>query len=164
MASNGTYTTFTSIIPRIPMLPQSGAAGYARASALVGDYIVDAENEINLMVSRRYATPFAAASVPPSIRTITRDIASHRTMVATYAKDNINETSYVTYDRAYELLELIQKGKLDLKDTAGSVIAELGAASKIDSNTDAYVPTFNEGPVLAEKVDLNKVRDILEDE
>jgi len=80
-------------------------------------------------------------------------------------KDNINKNDWVEtlWEEAKKTLEAIRDGKQDVVSSTGSVIAELNASSKVDSNFETYSPIFNMDPETSQSVDQDRLDDIASD-
>lgn len=121
---------------------------------------------INGYCARRYAVPFgggtSSGAIPPTIRDIAEQLGAYRTMRGYFSKDSVNDNEWVDKFKtdADAMLKDIRDGKVDLFSTAGSVLAELNASSKVSSNTIEFNPTFNEATSLSWKVDSDKLESL----
>lgn len=142
----GTYATYTAILIDYPALPQTTTTSrWTETLALLSTSIDAAEADINSAIGRRYAVPFAAGSVPPKLKKLTIDLAAYYTFRAKYMRDSHNVSDWVKElkDEVDEELKLIRESDIDLVDTAGSVITERTALTRIISNTQDYQPFFD---------------------
>ena len=122
---------------------------------------------INGYCARRYAVPFgggtSSGAIPPTIRDIAEQLGAYRTMRGYFSKDSVNDNAWVDKFKtdADSILKDIRDGKVDLFNTAGSVLAELNASSKVDSNTIDYKASFNEATSTSWEVDPSKLESLL---
>ena len=133
-------------------------------TALAAKLITHAENEVNKYLSKRYdISAFnTSTSIPPLVTSLTETLAEaymQRRMsrggkeILAYAKDLIKDTT--------DNLKLIADYKLDLVNTAGSVIADMSqTAYRVLSSTSGYTPTFDEDDELNWSPDESKLSDI----
>lgn len=133
-------------------------------SSLATKCITHAENEINKWISKRYdITAFnTSTSIPPLITSLTE------TLSEAYMYQRMSRGNKEWRDRAKDLiiqvtdnLKEIANYKLDLVNTAGSVIVDMSNTSyRCLSSTDTYSTTFNEDSELNWAVDQDKLDDI----
>ena len=133
-------------------------------TSLATKCITHAENEINKWISKRYdITVFnTSTSVPPLITSLTETLSEG------YMYQRMSRGNKEWRDRAKELiiqvtdnLKEIANYKLDLVNTAGSVIVDMSNTSyRCLSNSDSYSTTFNEDSELNWAVDQDKLDDI----
>ena len=157
------YATTDTVLKIGPMFPQTTTArGYTNTVAVISEHLDRADSVINSMLARRYTVPFSP--VPPAIRTAAEDMTIFFSLRSLYGGDNINTQNYEDlYNDHKEFLKELKEGTMDLVDTAGSVLTELGADNKIASNTEDYTPTFGEDTATAWKVDSEKLDAIADD-
>ncbi|MCK5358327.1 MAG: DUF1320 family protein [Elusimicrobiales bacterium] len=104
-------------------------------------HINRAEAVINGYISSRYALPLSP--IPLSIRTITEDVACYNFIRAVYVQDGERENQYLkAFKDGIEMLKDIQKGKIQLVETDGSLVTPL-SSSRYKSSTKDYTPIFD---------------------
>lgn len=137
-------------------------------TSAASDMISQAEDEIKKYLSRRYDLSSAYFNTTTSIPPMVRHLALWLSTGYLYegaARGGID--SYSRADRyikkAMDNLSLISEGKLDLLDTAGSVILETTTYGRVVSSTEDYAPTFGEDDTLSWDVDATKLSDIESD-
>jgi hypothetical protein len=155
----GVYATTTSL-----QTLMIGTTFDSLTTSLADKLITHAENEVNKYLSKRYnVTSFmTAGSVPPLVTSLTETLAEgymHQRM-SRGGKDAMKRGSELI-EMAKENLESIAEYKLDLHNTAGSVISDMSqTAYRVLSNTTDYSSTFNEDDELNWAVDSDKTDDI----
>jgi hypothetical protein len=135
-------------------------------TSLADNLITQAENEVKKFLSKRYdlgsATFATSTSIPPVVTTITEWLATgymHDSM-SRGSKDSFKRADRFI-NRAMDNLKEIAGYKLDLLDTAGSVIVDKSTTSyQVLTNTDTYSNTFDEDDPLNWAVNSNKLEDI----
>jgi phage gp36-like protein len=144
-----------------------GVTSVILANEQVELHINRAENLINAYVGAKYTVPFVSGSIPPLINTICIDIAAYYVFVVLFTRDSVNRNDWVEewYTRHIDVdnqkdgtLDKIRDGKLPVLLDDGTE-APIGTAA-IKSNTQNYIPTFDEGSVLGWEPDPNKITDI----
>lgn len=155
------YSTSTSILSQLPGLPQtSGASGYTSTLSLIASHITRADNLINGKIASRYdVSSFndTTTSIPPLLTSISEDIAAYYTFRSQFSGDNYNINEWVEkYQECIQKLDEIRNGDMDLVDTDHNLIGGSSTTLTIQSNTDTFTPTFDEGPVLDWSVDGDK--------
>lgn len=162
------YSTNTTIISNIPLLPQSiGATGYHTIKDRISRHIIRADNLINSMISNRYdVSGFdTSGSVPPLLQTFSEDISTYYEYRSEFSGDNQNDNEWLDrYKDSMDFLKDIRDGNMDLVDSTGSLIAEreIAALDLVESNNESYQPLFDEDGPLEWKVDDDKL-DTIED-
>ena len=161
------YATAATILTLIPGLPQTTtSAGYTTTSARITSHITRADNMINGKISNRYEVSAFSSVVPPLLISLSEDITTYFVLRSIYSSDNQNVTQWLEkFELATDMLDLIRDGKMDLVNTAGSLIGirSTTAMSLVDSNTQDYAPTFGEDKVLDWIADTEKLNDISDD-
>ena len=157
------YSVVATILPIIPGFPQSsGDQGYATAIAVVGAHITRADTIIDGKISKRYSLPFT--DTPPLIITISEDITTYFSYRSFFRQDNLNvlEDLELQKDYAMGLLDEIQKGEIDLVNTAGSVIPETTTVNQDspDSTTKNNSSFFDIDDPLEWRFDDNLESDV----
>lgn len=154
----GTYATTTSFSTWL-----IGTTLDAATTSLVGQCITWAEDEINKKLSKRYdITAFqTTTAVPPLVRSLCQQLATglfyqHN---ARGGRDAMERGDYFI-KKVQENLADLAANKLDLVNTAGSVIAESSNRLGVLSSTDDYMSTFAEDDPLDWAVDEDKLDDI----
>jgi phage gp36-like protein len=123
--------------------------------------MVDAENEIDKYLSKRYdMTAYnTSTSVPPMITTWAQRLSMgymYQHMSRGGAEAMERGQAYI--DNVIENLKLVAEGKADLIDSAGDVISDMSTTSyRVMSSTTDYAPTFNEDSELDWKQDEDKL-------
>jgi len=135
-------------------------------TSLATEMITDAEAEVNKYLSKRYdisgPTFQTTTSIPPLVRTLSTRLAEGYTWmsVSRGSKESLTRGKELQKSVLDNLLQ-ISEYKMDLLDTAGSVIADMPNASvRVVSNTETYSNTFNEDDSLLWQVDEDKLEDI----
>lgn len=164
--------TATSLLPLLPNLPQTASSGGVTTdgfSATVKGmklHVTRAENFVNGKVVGRYnISNWTQTTCPPMLKVFAEDIASYFIMRSLYIGDNQNDNDWTDkFESAVEQLDLILDGKMNIFDSAGSLIVERTSSTtdKIESNTGDYNLTFNEDDFYKHKVDTDKLDDILD--
>jgi phage gp36-like protein len=152
--------TATSILPLLPTLPQTTTGGnYSITVSRISLHITRAEAYINGKISSRYdVSGYTSSTAPPMLRQIAEDITSFYYLRSVFTGDNQNISEWVeNYGEALKLLDEIRDGKVDLVNTAGSLIGASTTTSPIESSTKDLEPTFNEGDELDWNVDTDKL-------
>jgi len=141
----GRYATTSSFSELLPQhfsgdTTTSDTAG----AAIVSRHIDRAEGIVNGCIAARYdPSAWTSGTVPPSVITITEDIASWFVIRATYVQDSqVKNEIYNEYKKAQEFLDQIKAGTFSLTDTNGSLIATR-ASGRILSSTDSYTNVFD---------------------
>lgn len=130
---------------------------------VMSDAIADSANIIDMMLSKRYETPFVSP-YPPVIPTIEKVLSGWRVLRSVYSGEMPSSLAFVEddYKKAMSWLEDLRDSKMDLPSGAasGGVIAEKGASTLYYSNTKDYTPIFDVDSELNWKVDTNRISDI----
>jgi len=139
-------------------------------NALANIVIPQAESEINKYLSKRYdlsSDYFATitSSIPPLVITLCERLSQG------YMYQQLGRGGKEAMARGVlfikpvlDNLELIRDYKVDLVDTAGSVLPDFeNTAYKVLTNTDDYSETFQEDDPLKWKIDSDKLDDIAND-
>ena len=152
------YASTTSILLILP-----GLANTTTVTGVITRHITRADSLIDAKISKRYAVPISPT--PPLLGSISEDITSYYTFRTFYTQDNTNKTEYFAdlRDDAMATLDEIREGKIDLVNTAGSIIAERTDESTsgiLDSTTKDYQPFFDVDDELNWKFDDDLIDDI----
>lgn len=133
-------------------------------TSLATKLITHSENEINKWISKRYdLTQFnTSTSIPPLLTSLSETLSEG------YMYQRMSRGSKEWMARGKELidqatsnLKLISEYKLDLVNTAGSIITDMSnTAFRCLSSTDSYTTTFDEDSELSWAVDQDKLDDI----
>ena len=155
------YATTSSLDTRMVGLTFDTAT-----TALAAEMIVDAENEVNKYLARRYdlsSSYFATTTaIPPIVRSLTTRLAE----AYMWKSGSRGGKESITRGEALEKsvmknLEDIAAYKGELTDTLGSIIPDKSnTAYRVLSNTQGYTPTFNEDKAESWRVDQDKLEDI----
>lgn len=158
----GTYATTTSL-----QTLMIGTTFDSVTTSLATKMITHAENEINKWISKRYdiSTFNTSTSIPPLITSLCETLAEGHMYQRLSRGGKEGMARGQTYiDSVLKNLELIANYKLDLVNTAGSVISDMSnTAYRVMSNTTDYSNTFGEDNELNWKVDQDKLDDIESD-
>jgi len=151
----GKYVTTTSISNWLPnYLKGNTTTSDTAGTAFFSECIDDAEATTDSAIAKRYALPLTP--VPPLLRTITKDIACWRAIRNGFTQEGRVKNVYLDdYNRAMDMLDNLMSGKIQLADTAGSVIAT-NSSGKFLSSDDTYVPAINQDDEKAWAVDPDK--------
>lgn len=157
--------TATSILVLMRALPQtSTVAGYTATVDIVEAQIPRAESFVNGKVIRRYdVSGFSSGAAVQPLKTLAEDITCYYTYRELFTSDNQNENEWTDkYYLAVDMLDQIMKGDLDILDSDNNIIEERQSSSydRVESNTEDYAPTFDEGSVLDWENDPDKISDI----
>lgn len=155
----GTYCTTTSLATAM-----IGTNFDSATTSLATDMIEDAESEVDKYLSNRYdlsSAPFlTSTTIPPIVKTCTKWLS----MGYTYqqlARGAKSERADGLIKRATDNLAMISGFKLNVLDSAGSVVAEGSNSSyRVQCNTTDYSSTFNEDDELSWAIDEDKLDDI----
>jgi len=156
----GTYATTTSFGTWLV-----GTTLDAATTSQVGQCITWAENEVNKMLAKRYdVSAWVSGSVPPHVRGMTEQLATgfYFRTGARGGKEAFQRADAFIKPVMENLKELAE-GRLELVDTAGSLILPRGSAPGVLSSTDGYTSTFAEDDPLLWRVDPDKLDDIASD-
>lgn len=162
------YSDATATVSLFPGLPQTTTtSGYSTTVLLVQEQQPRADAFVDSFCARRYSVPFAATSTstPPVIKQLAQEVCGYYVYRSLFMKDNINKNDWVEtlWEEAKKTLEAIRDGKQDVVSSTGSVIAELNASSKVDSNFETYSPIFNMDDPTSQSVDQDRLDDISSD-
>ena len=137
----------------------------ATTITLVNKCIDQSEAEVNKYVSKRYdisAFQNTTTAVPPLVRSLTEQLTTAFFYRYSDRGGEFPDTRPKEIRKeALENLKLISEYKMDLVNTAGSVIADMSnTAYRCLSSTDGYVDTFAEDDPTNWQVDQDKLDDI----
>lgn len=157
--------TATSMLPLMPILPQTDTSvGYSDTVSKLDSHITRAESFVNTHIVRRYdISGFSASGHPPVLKTLTEDITAYYYLRPQFTGDNQNNNEWVeAYLKAEEMLKDLKDGNCDLIDEDNGIIEERTDANedRIEGNNEDYHPTFDQGEVLSQYVDPDKISDI----
>jgi len=135
-------------------------------AALGSNMIVEAQNEINKWVSKRYpissyVTTTAYATNPPVLLSWCDRLAEGYMWIrlSRGSKESIARGKEMIKD-VKECLQALANNKVDLVSSSGSAITELTNPDNVLSNTEDYAATFDEDDPLNWGVDSDKLNDI----
>ena len=133
-------------------------------TSVISKCITWAENEINKKLAKRYDISSFQTSVPPMLTTMCEQLALG------YFYDNNSRGSKEGGVRADRLIKRVMDnlnelamGKLELVNSAGSIITARGTAKGVLSSTSDYTSTFAEDDPLNWNVDPDKLDDIADE-
>jgi hypothetical protein len=152
----GTYATTTSFSTWM-----LGTSLDTATTALIGQCITWAENEIDKRLAKRYDVAGFRVSVPPLVRGLTEQLATgyfyrHN---ARGGKEPMTRGEPIIKSVMENLTDLSQ-GKLEIVDSSGNIISPRTTLAGVLCNTSDYDPTFAEDSELAWAVDPDKLDDI----
>ncbi len=155
----GTYATTTSLA-----VIMVGTTFDTATTSLADKLITHAENEVNKYLSKRYDLSIFNTStvIPPLVTSITETLSEGYMYqrMSRGGKEEMSRSSALI-KQAISNLELISLYKMDLVNTAGSVIVDMSqTAYRVLSSTSDYTNTFNEDNELEWEVDRQKLEDI----
>jgi hypothetical protein len=156
----GIYSTTTTL--QIAMI---GSSFDTATTLLAADMITDAESEVNKYLSQRYdigSSPFdTSTTIPPIVKSCTKWLAMGYTYEQLSRGGDTNPRAQRLIDRAIDNLKMISEFKLNVLDSAGSVVADSSSSNfRVQCNTTDYSNTFNEDDELHWSVDSDKLDDI----
>lgn len=157
------YSSLASILLVVPGLPQTtSSAGYSETSVVVSRHITRADALIDSKISKRYSTPISPT--PPLLASLSEDIVVYYSYRSFYTQDNSNKTDYFNElrDGALKVLDEIREGKIDIVNTAGSLIEERSdeaTSGVLDSTNKDYQPFFD----VDDEFDWHFDSDLLDD-
>lgn len=155
----GRYYTTTSLATYLMGTNVSDTA----TANLMGLNIVDAQNEIDKYVGRRYDVSAweSDSTVPPMIKTWCQWLSAGYYWEASGrgSKESIKR-SITIIKRAMDNLKMVSEGDLEILDSSGSALVETSSDYSIYSNTEDYASTFAEDTSTNWKVDPDKLSDI----
>lgn len=135
------YALSTTVLQLVPGI----TTGQSSTTDALNAHIRRADDIINGKLARRYAVPFTTTAVPPMVRTIAEDLVSGMLFRSLYTRDSQNKNDWTEdlMKAALERLDQIAEGEIALHDTAGTLIAERGDETILDSSTENFAPTFD---------------------
>lgn len=142
----GNYVDSDRIGNFMPQMPVSGESGYVRTVALVDQAIEEAEAIIDSHLAQKYSLPFSI--VPPLVRHLATQIATHMSYRQLYPADNFATNQYASqYEdwekNAYAMLDLLKEGKMSLTLTGGSLVSTKTATRSVRGSHSDFTPTFD---------------------
>lgn len=160
----GLYATTTSLDLLMVGVNFSATDQTTLASALIDR----AERRINTMLARRYdlsTAPFqTTTSIPPLVREWAAQMAEGyvwQHLARGGAGKESMERGKAMIKEVMDDLALLTGYKLDLVNTAGSIITDMSnTAYRVMCNTKDYTPTFDEDDELNWAQDEDKLEDI----
>ena len=136
----------------------------AATTSVISKCITWAENEINKKLSKRYDISSFQSTVPPLVTSLCEQLALG------YFYDNNSRGGKEGGARADRLIKRVMAnldelaaGKMELVNSAGSIIAPRGSAKGVLSSTSDYRSTFAEDDPLNWSIDSDKLTDISDD-
>lgn len=152
------YSSATSILLIFP-----GLANTSTVTNVITRHITRADALIDSKISKRYSVPISPT--PPLLGSLSEDISVYYTYRSFYTSDNSNRTEYFAElrDHAIATLDEIREGKIDIVNTAGSLITERDEESTtgiLDSTTKDYQPFFDVDDELDWKFDADRLDDV----
>lgn len=132
-------------------------------TALASKCITFSEQMINTKLGKRYDISTWATVTPPIIIELCECIATakYEQRIGRGSKDTSARTER-DLEHCKEILDQLAANKLQIHDTAGSVIASANHPG-VKTNTDDYYPTFAEDNPLNWDIDEDKLEDIGDD-
>ena len=126
-------------------------------------FVSKAESDIDAAISERYSLPFS--STPPLIRSLAQDLTMYYIARRMYTQNKKDKNDWVDDFRtnAFDMLEKLQKGEMNLLNSSKEVIATRTDLTQIwSTNTDTtdYNPTMDERDPVLQRVDPRKIDDL----
>lgn len=120
-----------------------------------------AESYINARLSRLYTIPFT--STPPLLETLATDMSIYNVLSSRISmrSEQGDHPWYLRFKDSLKILDDIASGKIALVDSSGSVITGTGNVGEVYSNNMNYAATTTELPESIQRVDPDKVDDLL---
>jgi len=137
MASEYAYTTAANMATIIEdldkVMPNEARDDYD--STKVDFHISRAERKLNDDLSSRYAVPFATATLPPLVGSLTELMAAYYILRTVFTKDNQNKNDWVEdYKKEYDaMIDKLEKRERHLTYADGDLVAD--SETQISSNT-----------------------------
>lgn len=135
-------------------------------TALAANMIVEAQDEINKYISKRYdvstyVTTSAFATNPPLLKSLALKLSEGYTWLrmSRGGKESLTRGNMLI-DPVIAHLKDLRDNKADLIADDGSVVAEGGNIITVLENTSDYSSTFDEDDPLNWTVDSDKLNDI----
>ena len=156
-----TYSTATVIVPEFLIFPQTSTVQrYTETSALITAKVPRADATIDSYCARRYTTPFSPT--PPKIEEISIKLSAYYALISKFTRDSHNTNDWVEKlgEEATADLEMIRDRKVDLVNTAGALLTEKQADSRIISSTEDYQPFADVDTVTSWVVDTDRLNSI----
>ena len=157
------YATTTAVLAMLPGFPQTASSrGYTATLIKIGTHITRAESLVNSKISERYdVTQFTSTASPPILTHLTEDIAAYYMLRSEYSGDNQNVNEWVDkFQEAKDILEEIREGKAHIVNSTGTQFGASTTIGTVESTTENWSPTFNEGDPLNWQVDQEKLDDL----
>jgi len=155
------YCTAAIVIPEYLIFPQTTTVQrYTETSALITAKIPRADATIDSYCARRYTTPFDP--VPPKIIDISVKLSTYYALQSKFTRDSHNTNDWVQLvgEEAIKDLEMIRDRDIDLVNTAGALLTEKQADSRILSSTEDYQPFADVDTVTSWAVDTDRLNTI----
>lgn len=152
------YTSVDRVLEQEPML----GSVTTLTSAHMFTFVQDAEAEVDATIALRYAVPVTGE--PPILRTVATDLAIYRILRRFYTQERLKDSVWPqAFKEARDTLKMLAEGSKLLVDTSGTLIAARSDVDEVWSSTEAYHPTFHEGPRGSHIVDEDKLEDIADE-
>lgn len=135
-------------------------------SATIFEYIEGVNNEIDLMLSKRYTLPlsnFCPVLGGVATRMAVCDLLTIRGMAQWDGDAKVANPFYARLREARKQLEQIRDGEAQLLDSSGQVVAERTDIVGAWSNTMGSNPTMHEGEFTDMIEDPNKIQTLLDE-
>lgn len=144
------------------IVPGITTAGDAAAASALNEHVRRADGLINGKLARRYDVPFTSTSVPPLVRRIAEDISAADLFKSMFSRDSQNKNDNLEENKkdALILLDEIRDSKIDLVNTAGSLLTEKSTDTLVDASTENYHPIFDVGSATSWSIDSDRIDDI----
>jgi phage gp36-like protein len=156
------YTTVPAVLTAFPFI---GSASNI-SSAVISQFIDDAEALINARIAERYTLPFTVA-VPLltrlAIEKTVCDLVRKRIQFH-FPADMLEKSSAgLLCEECAETLDMIAEGNLKLVNASGEIISETTAQMQVHSNNMNHHPTMGEDDWYDQSQDTQKIDDIEND-
>ena len=152
------YASSTTVLQLVPGIVTTDSATVDALNA----HIRRADDTINGKIAKRYSVPFTSTAIPPLVRTIAEDLTAGFLFRSLFTRDSQNRNDWTEdlMKRAYEMLDQIADGEIDLADTSGALLSERDSTNKIDISTENYYPIFDVDTDTSWNIDSDRLDDI----
>lgn len=161
----GSYATTTSISELLPQYLAGNTTTSDTAGTNIFSRHVDrAEGIVTTYIASRYdpsafVVSTTTTNVPPIVRALSEDLASWWSIRGTILQGTpLGQEREAAYKRAWEVLDELKKGEINLTYTTGSSVP--ARAARFRSSTDGYSHIFHLDDPRNWKVDRDQVDDI----
>ena len=116
--------------------------------------IADADTQINLVLKRRYAVPFAEGEVPPVVRQWSINIASYLSLLYFRGGQPVSadDPLALLYDRTRRMLDAVQTNRVDVEGATEVTFTADAVYNEYEGPLFPLYPTFEEGFIPPDKL------------